>query len=109
MGATAGYGNQFKSWVALHGQACPARAYLGGPLVRSTFEKKRRNRLSFLAGIAFGRVPVSPPIPVPGIGGIALDAMQPGMDPRAFGTRIVLGDLVSGLPFPAQSEPYGPE
>src|SRR5262249_44527321 len=78
-------------------------------LVRSAFEKKHRNRLSFLAGIAFGRVPVSPPIPVPGIGDIALDAMQPGMGPRPFGTRIVLGDLVSGLQFPAQSVPYGPE
>jgi hypothetical protein len=81
----------------------------GPPLVRSAFEKKRRNRLSFLAWIAFGHVPLSPPIPVTGIGDIALDAMQPGMDPCAFGTRIILGDVVSGLPFPAQSVPHGPE
>ena len=78
-------------------------------LVRAAFEKKRRNRLSFLARIAFGRVPLSPPIPVTGIGDIALDAMQPGMDPCAFGTRIILGDVVSGLPIPAQSVPHGPE
>jgi hypothetical protein len=73
----------------------------GPPSVRSVFEKKRRNRLSFLAWIAFGRVPMSPPIPVTGIGDIALDAMQPGVDPCAFGTRIILGDVVSGLPFAA--------
>src|SRR5215475_13226515 len=78
-------------------------------LVRSAFEKKSRNRLSFLAWIAFGRVPMSPPIPVTGIGDIALDAMQPGMDPCAFGTRIILGDVVSGLPLPAQSVPHGPK
>jgi hypothetical protein len=44
---------------------------------------------------------MSPPIPVTGIGDIALDAMQPGVDPCAFGTRIILGDVVSGLPFAA--------
>jgi hypothetical protein len=70
---------------------------------------ERRNRLPFLTGIPFGRVPLSPPIPVTGIGDIALDAMQPRMDPCAFGTHIVLGDLVSGLPFPAQFVPRGPE
>lgn len=78
-------------------------------MARSAFEKKRRNRLSFLAWIAFGRVSMSLPIPVTGIGDIALDAMQPGMDPCAFGTRIILGDVVSGLPIPAQSVPDGPE
>jgi len=90
--------------------SCQASCSRGGPpLARSAFEKKRRNRLSFLAWIAFGRVPLSPPIPVTGISGIALDPMQPGMDPCAFGTRIILGDVVSGLPIPAQSVPHGPE
>jgi hypothetical protein len=90
--------------------SCPAScSWSSPPLVRSAFEKKRRNRPSFLAWIAFGRVPLSPPIPVTGIGDIALDAMQPGMDPCAFGARIILGDVVSGLPFPAQSVPHSPE
>src|SRR5258707_15191653 len=39
----------------------------------------------------------------------SLGSMQPGMDPCAFGTRIILGDVVSGLPIPAQSVPHGPE
>src|SRR5215468_12489616 len=90
--------------------SCTASCSRGGPpLVRSAFEKKRRNRLSFLTWIAFGRVPLSPPIPVTGIGDITLDAMQPSMDPCAFGTRIILGEVVSGVPFPAQSVPHGPE
>ena len=38
-------------------------------------QKKRGNRRSFLAEIAFGRVPPSLPVPIPGIGKIALDAM----------------------------------
>jgi hypothetical protein len=90
--------------------SCQASCSRGGPpLVRSVFEKERSNGPSFLTGISVGNVPLSPPIPVTGIGDIALDAMQPCMDPCAFGTRIVLGDLVSGLPFPAQSVPHGPE
>jgi len=38
-------------------------------------QKKRGNSRSFLAEIAFGRVPPSLPVPIPGIGKIALDAM----------------------------------
>jgi hypothetical protein len=77
--------------------------------VDQRFRKKRGNGPSFLAEIAFGRVPLSAPIPAVGIGKIALHAMQPRMDPCAFGARIVLGNLVSGLPFPVQSVPHGPE
>lgn len=73
------------------------------------FQKKRGNRRSFLREIAFGRVPPSLPVPIPRIGKIALDAMQPGMYPCAFLARILLGDVVSGLPFPAQPVPHGPE
>ena len=40
---------------------------------------------------------------------IALHAVQPGMDPCAFSARVVLGDLVSRLPFPVQSVPHGPD
>ena len=65
--------------------------------------------LSFLDEIAFGHLPLSAPIPVAGVVQIALDAMQIGVDPCAFGARIVLGDLVSGLPFPVHSVPHGPE
>src|SRR5258707_13719245 len=39
----------------------------------------------------------------------SLGSMQAGMDPCAFGTRIILGDVVSGLPIPAQSVPHAPE
>jgi hypothetical protein len=67
------------------------------------------NGLSFLAEIAFGHVPLSAPIPVAGVVQIALDAMQPGVNPCAFGARIVLGDLVSCLSFPVQPVPHGPE
>jgi hypothetical protein len=75
----------------------------------SALQKKRCNGLPFLAEITFGDVPPSLPIPVAGIGRIALDAMQPSMDPRTLSARIVLGDLMSGLPFPAQSVPHGSE
>jgi hypothetical protein len=75
----------------------------------SALQKKRCNRLPFLAKITFGHVPLSLPIPIAGIGQIALDAMQPSMDPRTFKARIVLGDLMSGLPFSPQSVPHGSE
>jgi hypothetical protein len=75
----------------------------------SALQKKRCNGLRFLAEITFGHVSLSLPIPVARIGQIALDAMQPSMDPRTFDARIVLGDFMSGLPFPAQSVPHGSE
>ena len=75
----------------------------------SAFQKKRGNGLSFLVEIAFGDIPPGLPIPVAGVGEIALDAMQPSVDPRTSRARIVLGDLMSGFPFAAQSVPYGPE
>jgi hypothetical protein len=83
---------------------------LGPPIPEprgSVLQKKHGNRLSFLAEIAFGRVPPRLPIPIAGIGKIALDAMQPSMDPCTFGARIVLSDVVSGVPFPAEPVPHG--
>jgi hypothetical protein len=84
------------------------RSRLPGP-VWISIQKKCSNRLSFFAEIAFEHIPPSLPVPVTSIAKIALDAMQPGMNPCAFGTRILLGDVVSGIPFPAQPVPHGPE
>jgi hypothetical protein len=78
-------------------------------LGKSASQKKCGDGLSLLAEITFGYVPLSPPIPIAGIGKIALDAMQPGMNPCTFRARIVLGDLVSGLPFPVQPVPHRAE
>jgi hypothetical protein len=75
----------------------------------TSIQKKCGNRLSFFAEIAFGHIPPSLPVPVTGIAKIALDAMQPAMNPCAFGARILLGDVASGVPFPTQPVPHGPE
>ena len=51
--------------------------------------------------------PARASIPVVGVAEVSFDAVQPGMDPRAFGVVLRLREFVRGIPIATQAVPDG--
>ena len=62
---------------------------------------------SLVARIVAARWAVRAPIPIVGIRKIALDAMQPSMDPSSLHVVLGLGEFVRGVPIAALAMPDG--
>jgi len=80
-------------------------------MARSYIAGRSNQSLSDLESLVTRSVAVRRParasIPVVGVAEIAFNAVQPGVDPGAFGVVLRLCELVRGLPVAAQAVPDG--